>query len=198
VKKFLYSFVFLLLVPLSGCSTLYRYTIGIFDEDINENQNVATSITNQAESSPVDSSISRKGVAIQGAASDREQRREDIEILWKIPQEEVEGFIISYRIGQSGKPLQEKVYAENLEKFDEKSVGFVYRYVVRDIPSSHTVYATIASFRGDQVSSPSEVITALSATERGEKPEKGEKVGEPTETLDPQKQGTPINKATIN
>jgi hypothetical protein len=80
---------------------------------------------------------------------------EDVELIWEIPREPVEGFIIHYGYIDSNKADSVKVLTTELSKFEDKQFGFVYQYILKNIRSDKTLKVAISSFDKDQVSPPS-------------------------------------------
>lgn len=89
----------------------------------------------------------------------------DIEVLWEIPSAPVEGFIISYGFGEEEEMTHRvKVRASELNRYEDQRYGFVYRFVLRDIPVDRSLKVVISSFIGDKVSEASKTIVVPSDT----------------------------------
>lgn len=88
-----------------------------------------------------------------------------VELLWQIPTQPVDGFVI--KLGYSREHLDKelRVNTSNLERFEDPKHGYVYRYVLRDIPRSHPLYVSMSAFRGENVSPASEVFELQAASE---------------------------------
>jgi hypothetical protein len=82
----------------------------------------------------------------------------DIELLWEVPAEPVDGYIVRYGNFREQLSVEKKVLVGELEKRDDPERGSVYRYVIRGIPSTQRIFLSVATFRGDAVSLPSRVF----------------------------------------
>ena len=76
----------------------------------------------------------------------------DVEILWEIPQQPVDGFVIRYGFSRSGLDKTVKVKAMDIEKIDDPVHGPVIRYLLKDIPSDKRIYITVSAYSGDKES----------------------------------------------
>lgn len=85
-------------------------------------------------------------------------RTGDVEIVWQIPAEPVDGFVISYRFDNGAPGKEIRVSPGELGKYEDDKVGFVYRYLLHDIPSNRGILVSIAAFRGGEVSKPSQIV----------------------------------------
>jgi len=86
----------------------------------------------------------------------------DVEVLWEIPTAPVDGFIISYGYGEEEISHRVKVKATELNRYEDHRYGFVYRFILRDIPTDRSLKVVISSFSGDKVSEASKVIVVPS------------------------------------
>lgn len=82
----------------------------------------------------------------------------DVALVWKIPQEPVDGFIVRYGSSKDRLPNEVRVSVAELEKSDDPRFGFVYRYYLKGVSPSQTLFVSIAAFQGDVVSPPSNVM----------------------------------------
>ena len=103
-------------------------------------------------------------VTIESLAEKKSSTLSDIEILWQIPVQPVEGFVINYGYDKAILDLNVKIATKDLEKFEDPKHGFVYRYVLGDVPLSKTVYVSIAAYNGTKVSLPSEIFPVSGET----------------------------------
>jgi hypothetical protein len=80
-----------------------------------------------------------------------------VEILWKIPSEEVDGFVLVY--GYKPDKLNNRlvVKTQDIRIIDHPEWGKVYQYLLRPVEPEKKLYFTLESFRGDQISPPSSV-----------------------------------------
>ena len=82
-----------------------------------------------------------------------------IEILWKIPHEAVDGYIINYGYNEDELELQKTIDTKDLEKFNDPERGLLFKLVLEDIPADKKIYLTVSAFTEDVVSEASEIIT---------------------------------------
>lgn len=135
---------------LAGCGFIERNSFGLFGE----------------EAPPKVERLASKGgrrtarVGIDRAPSRERRVASDVEMLWEIPGEPVEGFVISYGYDDGSEfGRRMKVRAADLERFEDKQYGFVYRYVLRDIPADRPLRVSISAYNGEEISPPSQVVT---------------------------------------
>ena len=81
-----------------------------------------------------------------------------VELLWQIPTQPVDGFVIKLGYSHDHLDKELRVTTSALERFEDPKHGYVYRYVLHDIPRTHPLYVTMAAFRGDVVSAASEIF----------------------------------------
>lgn len=108
---------------------------------------------------PADNKTSK--VIVEGLAEKKSATLSDIEVLWQIPTQPVDGFVIQYGYEKNTLDQQVKIATKDLEKFEDSKFGFVFRYVLGDLPLSKTVFVTISAYTGEKVSHPSEVFTVI-------------------------------------
>lgn len=97
-------------------------------------------------------------VAIEDLKEKKANTLSDIEIVWQIPREYVEGFIIRFGFDKNNLDQQLRVLAKDLEKFEDPEHGFVYRYVIGEIPLGQVVYLSISAFTGEKISKPTDLF----------------------------------------
>ena len=88
-----------------------------------------------------------------------------VELLWQIPTQPVDGFVIKLGYSRDHLDKELRVTTSALERFEDPKHGYVYRYVLSDIPRTHPLYVTIAARRGDAVSAPSEIFELQALTD---------------------------------
>lgn len=81
----------------------------------------------------------------------------NVEVIWAVPAEAVDGFVIHYGLDQSKLDSEIKVSAESLEKVSDQEKGEVYRYVVRDLPNDRPIFVAISAYAGEKSSPLSEI-----------------------------------------
>ena len=97
-------------------------------------------------------------VSIENLEAGRSRTISDVEIVWQIPDESVEGYLINYGFETNNLEKIIKIKTSSLERFQDNKYGAVYRYVIPSIPLNKTVYITISAFNGDNISEPSKVF----------------------------------------
>jgi hypothetical protein len=88
----------------------------------------------------------------------------DVEVLWEIPREPVEGFIITYGVDQGSSIGRVKVRSDELTRYEDQRYGFVYHYVLKDVPADKAVRVSISAYKGAEVSEQSRVIVVPAET----------------------------------
>ena len=86
----------------------------------------------------------------------------DVEILWGIPAQPVDGFVIYYGYEAENLPYQQKVAVNDLGKFEDDKFGFVYRFVLKGIPANKDLKVSIAAVSDGKITAPSDVFTVQS------------------------------------
>ena len=137
--------------------------IGTFACSINDGRGRPSDYRNVPELENIpDSSVppERKPVpvGVESLNESRSRTLSDIEVVWAIPDEKVEGYIITYGFEANQMDRVIKLKSANLEKFEDKNYGFVFRYVLSGIPLSRTVFIAISAYNGTLVSVPSKVF----------------------------------------
>lgn len=140
----------LLLYPLTSCS-LFQ---GGFTDSADQVGEKSPQDTHKTETQPPTTSR----VGIEDLKKKKESTLSDIEIVWQIPREIVEGFIIRFGYDKNDLNQQVRIEAKDLEKFEDPQHGFVYRYVIGDIPLGQVVYLSIAAFTGEKISKPTDIF----------------------------------------
>ena len=81
-----------------------------------------------------------------------------IEVMWEIPNKEVDGFILRYGFSKNNLSKEVHLKRTELETYTDQEFGEVFRYILQDIPSAQSIYLQLANKIGDQVSPFSEVF----------------------------------------
>jgi hypothetical protein len=101
-------------------------------------------------------------VPVQGQSRSRrpqESSNSAIEILWQVPTTPVDGFILSWGYDQSSAVNRVSVKRSDLEQISDSSMGEVYRYVLRNMPADRGIRVTVAAYKGNLTSEPSEIVS---------------------------------------
>jgi len=145
----------LLLVLTSGCSYIERNTIGLFSGEANVVDTGAT------DSNSVNGSTSD---ADQQVATEQIPATEsDVEIVWEIPKNPVDGYLVRYGDRRDSLTQELRVLNSELAKVNDPKYGSVYRYLLRNMPTDKSVFVSIAALHsagtdGEAVSAPSAVF----------------------------------------
>lgn len=78
----------------------------------------------------------------------------NIRLVWSIPPEPVDGFILNVSYNGSLSDTEIKIPVEELEKFDHPKYGFVFGYTLNGVFSDSGLKVTARSYLGDEVSPP--------------------------------------------
>ena len=81
-----------------------------------------------------------------------------IEVLWVVPKDPVDGFIIYYGYDRSDLRFMEKVYTSDIETVDDGQFGHVHRYALENVPPQKAMFVAISAFNGEQISERSPVF----------------------------------------
>jgi hypothetical protein len=80
-----------------------------------------------------------------------------LEIFWRIPDVEIDGFVLSYGTTQDKLTNRVRIEKAELSVVSDEVWGPVFRYLLKDVPKDQTIFFTLESFKGDQYSAPSVV-----------------------------------------
>ncbi len=78
-----------------------------------------------------------------------------IEILWTIPSEPVDGFVIHYGEYRDSLNQEIRVSRDSLERLEGPDNRPLFRYVMGDVPKNKPIFIAIASYRDNVTSPPS-------------------------------------------
>lgn len=145
-------FSLFLLVGLTGCSTIGA----LFNSTANPAETSAES--------PTESPAQLPPPTEQQVKSDESS----VEIIWAIPQDPVDGFIIRYGITKAKLDHELKLKTNEIEKFQDPSHGQVYRHRIEKLSSREPVFVSLIAFtstptKGEVLSSPTEIIEVAPA-----------------------------------
>ena len=90
--------------------------------------------------------------------TDTALKQSDVEIVWQVPEESVDGFVLYYGYEEAALDSEVSVSVDQIEQLDDPDYGKLYRYVLEGVVPDKTVYVAIASVQGDTTSERSEVI----------------------------------------
>ncbi|MDC0358005.1 hypothetical protein OAO01_04245 [Oligoflexia bacterium] len=163
-SKLLISFLFCLV--LASCSFVKRNTVGLFLDDGPVQTTESTDASEPFKSSPPQSGLNPKTtkVDIEKFEPNTESEASTVEIIWEIPKEPTDGFIIHYGYTKNNLEFQTRLDAEQLEKYEDPKFGFVYRHLMQEMSTEQALFFAMAAIRNDTVSELSEVFEIKPAT----------------------------------
>jgi hypothetical protein len=80
------------------------------------------------------------------------------EVVWEVPSEPVDGFIVRYGADPQHALREVKLPISSLREDRDPEYGPVYRYIIRSAPPTKLLYVSIAAFKGETVSEFSELV----------------------------------------
>jgi hypothetical protein len=83
---------------------------------------------------------------------------EKVEVLWQVPQSAVDQYLIEFQVGGQKSIVQKEVETISLEKIDHPNFGYVYRYVINQIPKGQRVKVRLTGKTNGILSAPSEIF----------------------------------------
>ena len=86
----------------------------------------------------------------------------DLKITWDMSSRPVDGYVIYYGFDADNLLWKEKVAVSDLGKFEDPSLGFVYKYVLKNVPANKTIVVSVAPYVGDETLEASEPFTVQS------------------------------------
>ncbi len=147
-----------LVLLLTSCSFVERNTVGLFRNEDSQTGFMSPAVA-PAKADPqtvtVEVRPSIKNVEPPAAPNTR------VEIVWEIPKDSVDGFVIRYGFSRTDLRYSERVQSAELDRMEDPKFGFVYRYVLKNMPPEKTVFVTLAAFTGALESEPSSVFEVV-------------------------------------
>ena len=158
-RYFFLNLLVCLIFGITGCSFLERNTVGLFSDE--NKTTVEAGSPDGASATPV-APTEKQPTPPREVPISAYQRpglgSEKIELTWKIPSEEVDGFVIHYGFDRQKLGSEIQVKVEDLEQYDHPQYGPVYRYYLENLPKTKTAYVAISALKDSYVSNPSEVF----------------------------------------
>ena len=110
-----------------------------------------------------DSSQSSDAALTQPKVS-RPESTTGVEVLWEIPQEAVDGFVVRYGYDRSHMDHELKLTKADVSEVNDPEFGRAFRYVIQPTASEKPLFVSIASYKGELISDFSEVIEEKAAS----------------------------------
>ncbi len=142
----------LLLLSISSCGFIEANTVGLFfpePEAVNLEGAPPAPPPTKTEPAPVlieklnDSSVSQV---------------DDIEILWKVPEQPVDGFVIHYGNANDQLDKELRVEVTELKKIEHPQFGTVYRYLLKSVARGEKLFVSISAYSDTLVSDHSAIL----------------------------------------
>jgi hypothetical protein len=136
---------------LTACSFVERNTLGLFSDpqpSSFESEAPAQNSVNSPSSTvatPTAETITPKG----------------IEIIWAIPSEPVEGYVIRYGLSRDSLSQEKRIEVAKLERFEDPQFGYVYRTTIDEAPQQN-LFVSLVAYNGTKLSAPSPVFEVKS------------------------------------
>ncbi|MBX7143760.1 MAG: hypothetical protein K1X79_04865 [Oligoflexia bacterium] len=156
-----------LLAAQIGCGFTYRNTIGLFDSAPAKQSAFTspatapepeTSVVKPEPSQDTTPTTETLAQTPPSTATRSAIQATQVELLWEIPKDAVDGYIIRYGLDREKLDHVKRVPASALERFEDSKLGFVYRYVLSDVPEKSSVFVSLSAFVGEHVSTQSQVL----------------------------------------
>lgn len=149
----------LALIALTSCQFLHRNSIGLFSSDEPpQTESNAQPFRSEGISDPhsrrATTTIDVEKLQDRSADTDTGQ----VEIIWEIPKEAVDAYVIQYGIQRESLDKTVRVSTAEIERYEDPQFGFVYRHVLRNVPSDKVVFVAMATIRGEIQSELSKII----------------------------------------
>lgn len=167
------------LITICSCSFVERNTIGLFAGDSKKVEQVpfASSSSPQAEVERPQEAASASNASTQKlhdgntakvnvanlpnkplSKLENDNSDSQVEVIWAIPQEPVEGFNIHYGYTRDNLNKTVKVNAKQLMRYEDPKYGFVYRHLIKNLEESKSIYVSLSAYNGDKESEASSIF----------------------------------------
>lgn len=152
--------ILFILSTLTGCEFTYRNTVGLFWEDEpNEVVQVEPDGDVQAASKagPAPTKTAALEDRVRPSRSAPLEVEQAIQVLWQIPEEQVEGFILYH--GKEPERLDQeiKIPVSQVKILHDPQHGRVFSYDISGLSPSETIYVAISAYNGEFISERSPV-----------------------------------------
>lgn len=84
----------------------------------------------------------------------------DVQIIWAIPAEPVQGFVLHYGSDKSALTNEVVIEEKDLKRTTHPKFGEVYRHILPNVPSNQKVFVGISAYTKEGISEMSEVFEA--------------------------------------
>ncbi len=83
----------------------------------------------------------------------------DVEILWLIPDEPTDGFILSYGFSEDKITNDLKLFSDQITVISDPVYKKVYKHILRGFPKNKIIYLQLVAFKNGEFSKPSKIFT---------------------------------------
>ena len=102
---------------------------------------------------------------------DLEAKKAVVEILWAIPKEPVDSYVIKYGLDEELLDKQLSLKVAEIEKYEDEKFGFVFRHLVSDVPQDRAIFVAIASEKDGKRSEFTNVFKVNPSERKEKKPQ---------------------------
>jgi hypothetical protein len=136
---------------LTACSFVERNTLGLFSDP------QPSSFESEA---PAQNSVNSPSSTVATPTAETLTPK-GIEIIWAIPSEPVEGYVIRYGLSRDSLSQEKRIEVAKLERFEDPQFGYVYRTTIDEAPQQN-LFVSLVAYNGTKLSAPSPVFEVKS------------------------------------
>ena len=92
--------------------------------------------------------------------------QERVEIVWMVPKEPVDAFILRYGYSRYNLDKEKRVESIELEIADDPQHGYVYKFLLKPIQTDRTLFVALATVSGSETSAFSDVFSVAPLDEQ--------------------------------
>ncbi len=141
-----------LVFVVQGCSFIERNTIGLFSSERPK------TFAEKNAQHPIKTSAGHVSIEPMATPVPTESPYSKVELIWAVPPQSVEAFVIYYGTDAATLDQQVKVVVTDLDKYEDPEKGQVFRYVLDNLPKKQSVFFSVAPVSGETVSERSPVV----------------------------------------
>jgi hypothetical protein len=146
-----------LCLSLSACSLIDYLTPSFLQSNTSATSTEATPVASAQPSAIPTPTSTPTTVAVQ-AFKPAPLKKDDIEILWQVPAESVDGYVIRWGTQREALTSEKKISLSEIQKLKHPDFGEVYRYIIQGVNTPDQLYVTLAAIHGKEISAASEVM----------------------------------------
>ncbi len=88
-----------------------------------------------------------------------EIKEERVEIIWMVPKEPVDAFILKYGYSKYSLNFEKRIEVLELEALNDPQHGYVYKYILQPVETERTLFVSLATVSGEKTSAFSDVFS---------------------------------------